>query len=86
MAIDYEKMTTIDCPKVGENIFCELIHLDVKNYNVKLKKNKVFFPDKKHRKFSMIESNEFLKASLKKMNMNLLLKFFRFHKKKLNSK
>ena len=24
MAINYEKVSTIDCPKVGENIFCKL--------------------------------------------------------------
>jgi CheY-like chemotaxis protein len=83
MAIDYEKMTTIDCPKVGENIFCELIHLDVKNYNVKLKKNKVFFPDKKHRKFSMIESNEFLKASLKKDEYESAIKILSISQKEI---
>ena len=60
MAINYEKVSTIDCPKVGENIFCKLIDLDIENYNVKVQKEKFFFfPETKHRKLSMLEADDF---------------------------
>ena len=74
MAINYEKVLTIDCPKVGENIFCKLIDLDIENYNVKVQKEKVFFPETKHRKLSMLEADDFLKAYLLKDESEIEIK------------
>ena len=64
MAIKYEKVTTIDCPEVSENVFCSLKFLDLDSYSVKLQKNRVFFPNTKHKNLSVVEPDEFFKASL----------------------
>lgn len=74
MAIKHEKMTVIDCAEINENLLCKLLFIDFDNYVVKLQKDKIFFPDSKHRNLLMVKPNLFLNAKLEKDNFEKTIK------------
>lgn len=82
-AINYEKMTIIDCPQVSENIFCKLQFFDLNSYEVKLQKEKVFLPTIKYKKNSMIEPDKFFKAYLIKDDHKIDIKILEISVKEI---
>lgn len=83
MAIKYEGVTTIDSSEINENLFCKLISMDVENYTVILKKQKVFFPTSKHRNLSKVEPDEFLNALLVKHDIKTPIKILAISMKEI---
>ena len=74
LAINYEKSTILDSSLIGEDLQCELISLDMDNYEVTLKKKKLFYPEFKNREELKLEPSKNFKAFFEKTENRLRIK------------
>lgn len=71
LAIKHECHTILDCPEVTQIILLKVLYFDMDNYNVRLKKEKIYLPLSKHRNLSKVEPDEFFKSLLIKDELKI---------------
>ncbi|MGB5794159.1 response regulator [Poseidonibacter sp.] len=72
-AIKHEKSTILDSSLIAEDLECELISIDIDNYEVKLKKKRLFYPEIKNREELKLEPGKNFKAFFEKTEARLLI-------------
>lgn len=72
-AIKYEKSTILDSSLIPEDLECELISINMDNYEVKLKQKRLFYPELKNREELKLEPGKNFKAFFEKTEARLLV-------------
>ncbi len=74
LAIKHENTTILDSELIGEDLQCELLSLDMDNYEVTLKKKNLFYPEFKNREELKLEPSKKFKAFFEKKENRLKIK------------